>query len=132
MNGSPGSTAGGAGRFSAHPRQRTAGAAVWLFRSCVDWQLLSRVRRTLGGAYHAGVLVPPLLRHTPEVRMAKRVWGLSKKKANYKPAPEPGVRCDRCTYMFPPLALGGCRLVRGLIQASATCDEFTARHAPEA
>jgi hypothetical protein len=23
--------------------------------------------------------------------MARRVWGLSKKKANYKPAPEPGV-----------------------------------------
>ena len=62
--------------------------------------------------------------------MARRVWGLSKKKANYKPAPEPGVRCDRCTYMFPPLALGGCRLVRGLIQASATCDEFTPRRAP--
>jgi hypothetical protein len=62
--------------------------------------------------------------------MAKRVWGLSKKKANYKP--EPGVRCDRCMYMFPPLALGGCRLVRGLIQAYATCDEFTARRAPGA
>jgi len=62
--------------------------------------------------------------------MARRVWGLSKKKANYQPAPEPRLRCDRCTYMFPPLALGGCRLVRGLIQASATCDEFTARRAP--
>jgi predicted ATPase len=33
----------------------------------------------------------------------------------------------QCTYMFPPLALGGCRLVRGLIQASATCDEFRRR-----
>jgi hypothetical protein len=64
--------------------------------------------------------------------MARRVWGLSKKKAHYRPAPEPGVRCDRCTYMFPPLALGGCRLVRGLIQASATCEEFTARRAPGA
>jgi hypothetical protein len=61
--------------------------------------------------------------------MARRVWGLSKKKANYRPAAEPGVRCDRCRYMFPPLALGGCRLVRGLIQASATCDEFTPRRA---
>jgi hypothetical protein len=59
--------------------------------------------------------------------MASRVWGLSKKKANYRPAPEPAVRCDRCTYMFPPLTLGGCRLVRGLIQASATCDNFTPR-----
>ena len=27
--------------------------------------------------------------------------------------------------MLPPLALGGCRSVRGLIQGSATCDEFT-------
>jgi hypothetical protein len=61
--------------------------------------------------------------------MARRVWGLSKKKANYRPAPEPGVRCDRCRYMFPPLALGGCRLVRGVIQASATCDEFASRRA---
>jgi hypothetical protein len=26
--------------------------------------------------------------------------------------------------MFPPLALGGCRLVRGAIRNSATCDEF--------
>ena len=59
--------------------------------------------------------------------MRMRVWGLSKKGANYKPAPTPGVRCDRCKYMFPPLALGGCRLVRGLIQGSATCDEFTPR-----
>jgi hypothetical protein len=56
-----------------------------------------------------------------------RAWGLSKKGANYKPAPTPGVRCDRCKYMFPRLALGGCRLVRGLIQGSATCDEFTPR-----
>jgi hypothetical protein len=59
--------------------------------------------------------------------MARRVWGLSKKKANYRPAPEPGVRCDRCRHMFPPIAFGGCRLVRGLIQASATCDEFALR-----
>jgi len=31
--------------------------------------------------------------------------------------------------MFPPLALGGCRLVRGLIQGSGTCDRFTPRRA---
>ncbi len=57
--------------------------------------------------------------------MTARMWGLSKKKANYRPAPSPDVRCDRCKYMFPPFALGGCRLVRGLIRDSATCDEFT-------
>ena len=55
--------------------------------------------------------------------MRMRAWGLSKKGANYTPAPTPDVRCK---YMFPPLKAGGCRLVRGLIQGSATCDEFTA------
>jgi hypothetical protein len=59
--------------------------------------------------------------------MRVKVWGLSKKGANYTPAPTADVRCDRCKYMFPQLSLGGCRLVRGLIQGSATCDEFTPR-----
>jgi hypothetical protein len=59
--------------------------------------------------------------------MAMRVWGLSKNKANYRPAPNAEVRCDHCMYMFPPLALGGCRLVRWLINGSATCDKFTPR-----
>ena len=59
--------------------------------------------------------------------MAKGIWSFSKKRADYRPAPEPGVRCDRCAYMFPPVALGGCRLVRGLIRGSATCTEFTPR-----
>jgi hypothetical protein len=53
--------------------------------------------------------------------------GLSKKAANYRPAPNAEIRCDRCKYMFPPLALGGCRLVRGPIRGSATCDQFTPR-----
>jgi hypothetical protein len=53
-----------------------------------------------------------------------KIWGLSKRAANYRDAPTPDVRCDRCAYMFPPLALGGCRLVRGAIRNSATCDEF--------
>jgi hypothetical protein len=59
--------------------------------------------------------------------MATRVWGLSKKAANYWPAPQPEARCDHGKYMFPPLALGGCRLVRGPIRSSATCDHFTPR-----
>ncbi len=59
--------------------------------------------------------------------MAVRIWGLSKKGAHYRPAPALDVRCDGCRFMFPPLALGGCRLVRGLIRGSATCDEFTPR-----
>jgi hypothetical protein len=56
-----------------------------------------------------------------------RIWGLSKKRAHYRPAPTPEVRCDHCKYMFPPLAVGGCRLVRGLIRGSATCDHWTPR-----
>ncbi len=55
------------------------------------------------------------------------IWGLSKQQANYRPAPKPEVRCDACTYMFPTLAFGGCRYVRGLIRGSATCDEFRPR-----
>ena len=35
--------------------------------------------------------------------MATRVWGLSKKNANYRPAPQAEVRCDRCKYMLPHL-----------------------------
>jgi len=58
-----------------------------------------------------------------------RIWGLSKRAANYRDAPAPDVRCARCAYMFPPLALGGCRLVRGVIRGSATCDEFRPRKA---
>ena len=56
------------------------------------------------------------------------IWGLSKRDANYAPAPTPEVRCDRCKYMFPPLALGGCRLVRGVIRGSDSCKEFVPRH----
>jgi hypothetical protein len=56
-----------------------------------------------------------------------KVWGLSKKKANYRPAPQAEVRRDHCVYMFPRLALGGCHLVRGPICGSATCDKFTPR-----
>jgi hypothetical protein len=56
-----------------------------------------------------------------------RIWGLSKKRAHYRPAPTPETRCDQCKYMFPPLAFGGCRLVRGLIRGSASCDQWTPR-----
>ena len=59
--------------------------------------------------------------------MTGEIWSLSKKEANYRPAPSEDVRCDACRFMFPPLALGGCRLVRGLIQGSGTCDRFTPR-----
>lgn len=55
------------------------------------------------------------------------IWGLSKQVARYRKAPDADVRCDRCEYMFPPLTIGGCRLVRGVIRGSATCDEFRRR-----
>jgi hypothetical protein len=55
------------------------------------------------------------------------IWGLSKKEANYGPAPTPDVRCDRCRYMFPRVTIGGCRLVRGVIHASDSCKEFAPR-----
>ena len=56
-----------------------------------------------------------------------KVWGLSKRQASYRPAPKPAVRCKACTFMFPPLAVGGCRYVRGVIDGSATCNEFSPR-----
>ena len=58
-----------------------------------------------------------------------KIWGLSKRDADYRQAPTPEVRCDRCKFMFPPLALGGCRLVRGVISGSSSCKEFVPRHA---
>ena len=39
--------------------------------------------------------------------MTVRIWGLSKRRAHYRPATTPDGRCDRCKYMFPPLALVG-------------------------
>jgi hypothetical protein len=57
------------------------------------------------------------------------IWGLSKSQAQYSPAPTPDVRCDRCKYMFPRLAVGGCRLVRGVIHAADSCKEFQPRDA---
>ena len=35
-----------------------------------------------------------------------KIWGLSKRDAEYGPARTPEVRCDKCKFMFPPLALG--------------------------
>jgi hypothetical protein len=55
------------------------------------------------------------------------IWGLSKRDAQYGPAPTAEMRCDRCKFMFPRLALGGCRIVRGVISGSSTCKEFVPR-----
>jgi hypothetical protein len=56
--------------------------------------------------------------------MSPKMWELSKEKANYRPAPTPEVSCHACQWMFPRLAVGSCKYVRGMIQATATCDEF--------
>ena len=63
--------------------------------------------------------------------MTSEIWSLSKKAAHYRAAPSPEVRCQVCRYMFPPLAVGGCRLVRGLIQSSGTCDRFVPRRSTQ-
>jgi len=59
--------------------------------------------------------------------MLAGIWSRSKGGANYRPASTSDTRCDHCKYMFPPLVVGGCRIVRGLIQGSHTCDQFTPR-----
>ena len=56
-----------------------------------------------------------------------KIWGLSKRTSNYRLAPTADVRCDHCKYMFPRVGVGGCRLVRGVIKTSATCDAFAPR-----
>jgi hypothetical protein len=58
-----------------------------------------------------------------------KVQGLSKSAANYRRASEPAYSCGRCRFMFPRLAIGGCRFVRGVIHAADTCDEFAPRRA---
>jgi hypothetical protein len=60
------------------------------------------------------------------------MWGSSKKGVRYRTALTPDVRCDHCKYMFPRVGVGGCRLVRGVIRTSATCDEFSPRRSPDA
>jgi hypothetical protein len=59
--------------------------------------------------------------------MAPKTWGLSKQEANYRPASSPAASCIVCKWMFPRLSVGSCKYVRGIIQGSATCDEFEPR-----
>ena len=56
-----------------------------------------------------------------------RTWGLSKGQAGYKLAPKPEVRCDACEFMFPRTSIGTCKYVRGFVDASYTCNEFSPR-----
>ncbi len=39
--------------------------------------------------------------------MRAKIWGLSKRAANYRSASKPEVRCDACKYMFRPSSLEG-------------------------
>jgi hypothetical protein len=59
--------------------------------------------------------------------MEPKTWSLSKPDANYRPATNPESSCGACKWMFPRLAVGSCKYVRGAIKASATCDVFEAR-----
>jgi hypothetical protein len=59
--------------------------------------------------------------------MAPKTWSLTKQAANYHPAPKAEVSCVSCKWMFPRLAIGSCKYVRGVIEASATCNEFEPR-----
>jgi hypothetical protein len=59
--------------------------------------------------------------------MTPKTWGLSKQAANYRQASKPETSCIACKWMFPRLPVGSCKYVRGVIQGSATCDEFEAR-----
>ena len=55
------------------------------------------------------------------------IQGLSKTDANYRRADNATFSCRVCRFMFPRLAVGGCRYVRGLIHAEDICDEFQPR-----
>jgi hypothetical protein len=55
------------------------------------------------------------------------IQGLSKSEANYRKASDPKFSCGECAFMFPRLAIGGCRYVRGVIHPGDTCDEFKPR-----
>jgi hypothetical protein len=56
-----------------------------------------------------------------------KVQGLSKAEAHYRKAENQRFSCGECKFMFPRLAVGGCRWVRGVIHADDTCDEFEPR-----
>lgn len=56
--------------------------------------------------------------------MSEKIWGFSKQDVDYRPAKRPTTRCDECKFMFPKLALGTCKIVRGSIKGSYTCNEF--------
>jgi len=63
-----------------------------------------------------------------EFVMAPKTWSLTKEQANYHKAPKPEVSCVNCKWMFPRLPLGSCKYVKGIIEGSATCNEFESRH----
>jgi hypothetical protein len=62
--------------------------------------------------------------------MAPKTWELTKEAAKYRPATKPKYSCRECKWMFPRLAYGSCKYVRGVVEGSATCDVFESRHAP--
>jgi hypothetical protein len=118
------------GRPQASDRVRGGGGAVQNFHACARVRAKGNSQsRELGGTVGCttAAIVGAGGRIASKGAQMPTIWGLSKRDANYGPAPTAEMRCDRCKYMFPPLALGGCRLVRGVIRGSASCKEFVPR-----
>ena len=63
--------------------------------------------------------------------MEPKTWSLTREQAGYRPAPQPQISCRQCLWMFPRLAYGSCKYVRGVIEGSATCDHFESRKASQ-
>ena len=57
-----------------------------------------------------------------------KTWGLSKGDAGYKPAPKLEVRCDVCAFMFPRMAIGSCKYVRGAIRRGVHVQRVRSSH----
>ena len=60
-----------------------------------------------------------------------KTWGLSKEEAGYKPAPKLEVRCDVCAFMFPRMAIGSCKYVRGAIKRGVHLQRVRSSHRRE-
>jgi hypothetical protein len=53
---------------------------------------------------------------------------MTKEQAHYREAKKREFSCVECKWMFPRLQVGSCKYVRGVISATATCDEWESRH----
>ncbi|HYT78722.1 MAG TPA: hypothetical protein VEQ37_05625 [Actinomycetota bacterium] len=104
-----------------------AGGAPWQLGVALDVCTLA-AEESLGAAIDSPRRNPRIGNVTGrEGPSMPAIQGLSKAAANYRPADNPKFSCHECKFMFPRLAIGGCRYVRGVIHADDTCDEFKPR-----